>query len=191
MSNKNQYQMVHGIPKEGETLYDGCIVKFDLGATYKRAIADSAISCIYGEPKSQRHIDLLKDTRDALMKGIASIKIGNPIGSIGHAIYKHGLDKRYGVITQYGGHGLGWSKPHDFPFISNRAEKTDGVRVCAGLSIAIEPMFVIDDETTKTWVANDGWTVNSFFPTAHWEHSVFVHSNGDVEIMTLREGEII
>ena len=69
-----QYQMVHGIPKEGEKLSDGNIVKFDLGATYKGAIADSAISCIYGEPRDQKHIDLLKDTRDALMKGIASYK---------------------------------------------------------------------------------------------------------------------
>lgn len=192
IDNNIKNQLVHGIPSD-EKLTDGDIVKFDLGATFygdnkKGAIADSAITCIYGSPTSEKHIKLLNETRTSLILGIQSIKVGFPIGCIGNAIYKYGKSKNYGVITNYGGHGISWDTPHSKPFIANKSDIEDGVRIQNNLSIAIEPMFCLGG--TKTWVDNDGWSVNCESISSHWEHSIYVHEN-KVEIITQRENEQI
>lgn len=186
--------MVHGIPTDYR-LEAGDIVKFDLGATFygdndQGAIADSAISCIFGEPKDEKHIELLKDTRDALMKGISSIKVGNRLGCIGDAIYKHGNDRGYGVIENYGGHSINWNTAHAKPFIPNKANVSEGIRIQNGFVGAIEPMFCLGG--TKTYVAENGWDVctEKGIISSHWEHSIYVHEDR-VEIITLREGEIV
>src|ERR1700733_12789337 len=68
-------QLVHGIPTDYK-LQDGDKISFDLGATYEGAIADSAITLIYGEPKSKKHAALAADTQQALYTGIKAISIG-------------------------------------------------------------------------------------------------------------------
>ncbi len=177
-------ELAHGIPKD-YTLKEGDVISFDLGATYQGAIADSAITCIYGEPKSQKHVDLIKTTEESLMHGISAIKIGSQIGVIGDAIYRHARKNGFSVITAYGGHGLDWDTPHASPFIASRSEVNKGIRIEPGLSIAIEPMLVIGELNTK--VLDDGWTVVTNDIGAHFEHSVFVHEDNSIEVITSRE----
>lgn len=179
-------QLVHGIPTD-YYLQDGDVVSFDLGATFEGAIADSALTCIYGNPKSNRHSMLLKATQECLMLGIESIQIGKKIGCIGNAISKCNKKYGFGLITKYGGHGLDWNQPHSSPFVENKSTTEEGIRIQPGLSIAIEPMLVIGD--TYTYVDKDGWTVWGQDVSAHFEHSIFVHENS-VEILTKRENEI-
>jgi methionyl aminopeptidase len=176
--------LVHGIPTD-IVLDDGDLVSFDLGVTYEGAIADTAITCIFGEPKSERHVDLVKSTEEALMKGIEAIAVGKQLGCIGNAIYKYARGKGYGVINNYGGHGLDWDVPHAAPFVPNKAELNEGVRIQPGLAIAIEPMLVLGSTNTKT--LDDGWTVVTDDIGAHFEHSIFVHED-HVEIITDRRG---
>jgi methionyl aminopeptidase len=178
-------QLVHGIPTDYK-LQEGDVVSFDLGATYQGAIADSALTCIYGTPKSPEHIRLIQATEEALMAGIAAIKIGNRLGCIGHAINKHFKNSGFESVTNYGGHGLCWNTPHAAPFVANKAELNEGIRIVSGLSIAIEPMGTIGSPTTK--VLDDGWTVITNNINNHVEHSIFVHSD-HVEIITWRENE--
>lgn len=180
-------ELVHGIPKN-YTLQDGDVVSFDLGATYKGAIADSAITCIYGNPKSSEYIRLIKACNDALIKGIEAIQVDKKIGVIGNAIYKYLNQFGYGVVTNYGGHGIdmtddGVGIPHAGPFISNKSSINDGIRIQPGLVIAIEPMAVIGSTYTRT--LDDGWTVSTNDIGSHWEHSVFVHED-HIEIITDR-----
>lgn len=176
-------ELVHGIPKDYH-FQEGDVISFDLGATYEGAIADSALTCIYGKPKSERHIQLLKATEEALMAGIAAVKIGDHLGVIGNAIHNVAKKYKFASVTQYGGHGLDWDTPHASPFVCNKAEITEGIRIQPGLAIAIEPMFVIGSATTH--VSNDGWTVMTNDIGAHFEHSIFVHEDGSVEIITSR-----
>lgn len=178
-------QLVHGIPTDYK-LQEGDVVKFDLGATYKRAIADSALTCIYGQPKDPMHPRLISACYESLMKGIAAIKVGAHLGVIGHAIYKSVKGNGFNVVTDYGGHGLDWDKPHAQPFVSNRANQDEGIRIQPGLSIAIEPMVVPHDISSTT--AKDGWTICTNEIGTHFEHSVFVHED-HVEIMTKRDYE--
>lgn len=175
-------QLVHGIPGNYR-LQDGDLVSFDLGATFEGAIADTAITCIYGEPKLDRHASLIKATEQALMSGINSIRVGNKLGCIGNAIFRSAKASGFSTIVKYGGHGLDWDVPHAPPFISNKSELDDGFRIQSGLAIAIEPMLVIG--TPDTRVASDGWTVLTNDIGAHFEHSVFVHED-HVEIITDR-----
>jgi methionyl aminopeptidase len=176
-------QLVHGIPTDYR-LQNGDLVSFDLGVTIGGAIADTAISCIYGEPKSPQHTKLIQATEEALMKGIASIKVGERLGVIGNAISRHAKGSGYGVIVNYGGHGLDWETPHASPFVSNKSIPNEGVRLCKNMTLAIEPMFT--DGSTTTRVDKDGWTVwCDAMSSAHFEHTVFLHEDY-TEIITDR-----
>lgn len=176
-------ELVHGIPKDYH-FQDGDVISFDLGATYQGAIADSALTCIYGTPKTEQHVRLINATEESLMKGIAAIKVGNHLGCIGAAISECAKEYKFGLVNQYGGHGLDWNVPHAAPFVANKSEPNEGIRIQRGLAIAVEPMLVIGSPTTKT--LDDGWTVVTNDIGAHFEHSIFVHEDC-VEIITQRD----
>src|SRR5271166_1215776 len=61
--------LVHGVATEYK-LQEGDIVKVDLGCTFDRVIGDAARTFIFGEPKSEKHIELIKATKECLQKGI-------------------------------------------------------------------------------------------------------------------------
>ncbi len=175
-------QLVHGIPKD-YYLQDGDVITFDVGVTYEKAIADTAITCIYGQPKYEWHKKIIEATEEALAKGIAAIEIDKHLGVIGDAIHKSAKGNGFTVITKYGGHGLSWNAPHTPPFVDNKSELDSGIRIQPGLVIAIEPMLVMG--STHTRVLSDGWTVKADGICAHAEHSVYVHKDR-VEIITDR-----
>lgn len=177
-------QLVHGIPDD-TVLNEGDVISFDLGVTYQGAIADTAITCIFGKPKSNRHVELIKATEESLMRGIAAIAVGKRLGVIGNAISKYAKGVNFGLINNYGGHGLDWNTPHAAPFVANKSNENEGIRIQPGLSIAVEPMLVTDSVTTR--VSKDGWTVYCDSEmSAHFEHSLFIHED-HVEIMTWKE----
>ena len=185
-------QLVHGIPTN-YLLKEGDVVSFDLGATFQGAIADSAITCIYGNPKSDNHVKLIEANYQCLIKGIESIKIGARLGVIGQAISRHAKNCGFGLITQYGGHGISITKegvgiPHAPPFVANKSTTNEGIRIQPGLVIAIEPMLVIGSPETRT--LSDGWTVMTEDISCHAEHSIFVHED-HVEIMTYRNDDTL
>jgi methionyl aminopeptidase len=181
-------ELVHGIPKD-TVLCDGDVVSFDLGATYQGAIADSAVTLIFGEPREARHADLVRGTEEALMAAIGSIEVGKHLGCIGHTINKYAKDHGFGVITNYGGHGITWNQAHAQPFVANKADPNEGIRIQSGLVIAIEPLFVLGS-STRTRTLEDGWTVICDDYTSHAEHTVYVH-NDHVEIITERSNVVL
>lgn len=180
-------QLVHGIPTN-YVLQEGDLVSFDLGATYQESIADTAITCIYGEAKSE-YVKLVSACETALMEGINAIAVGKRLGVIGNAIYKSARNNGFSVVTQYGGHGIcnhadGKGMPHAPPFVSNKASSDEGIRIQPNMVLAIEPLLVLGG-STGTKVDKDGWTVWSENISAHFEHSVFIHED-HVEIITDR-----
>lgn len=173
-------QLVHGIPSE-YMIQPGDVVKVDLGATYEGAIADAAISAIYGAPKCSEHVLLLQTCKAALDNGIKAVSLNKRVGAIGYAINHVVKKTRYGLITNYGGHGIDENKPHAEPFVANKSQPTSGPRFQIGMTLAIEPMVVLGD--TRTWISNDGWTVNASGISAHYEHTVFLSEDG-VQVLT-------
>lgn len=180
-------QLVHGIPTDYK-LQEGDVVSFDFGATYKGAIADSAITCIFGEPKSKEHIDLINATKNSLFAGINAISVGSKLGSIGYAINKYSRDRGFKVIENYGGHGIDEDTPHAQPFVANKSDPNIGIRIKKGLTIAIEPMCVPNRSSIVTKTSNDNWTIYTEEIGAHFEHTIFVHEDY-VEVITKRENE--
>jgi len=180
-------QLVHGVPTDYK-LKDGDIVSFDLGVTIEGAIADTAITCIYGGPEAtsiHNHMVVVK-TKHALEEGIKAIQVGKRLGCIGQAIYKVARGPGHTcVVNNYGGHGLDWNIPHASPFVANKSTDNEGIRIQPGLSIAIEPMLVCGSDPATT-TGSDGWTVYTKEIGAHFEHSVFVHED-HVEIITSRD----
>lgn|SRR5574337_624683 len=176
-------ELVHGIPKD-YNLKDGDLVSFDLGVTYQSAIADTALTVLVGQQDATtKQYKLLDATYQALMAGIHAIKVGSHLGVIGDAIYNSAKPTGFGIINNYGGHGLDWDVPHAPPFVENKSTRDKGIRIQPGLAIAIEPMLVLGSINTST--LNDGWTVVTPDLSAHFEHSVFVHED-HVEIITDR-----
>ena len=173
--------LVHGIPKD-YVLKEGDVVTLDLGATTEcGVIADAAVSAIYGEPKDYRHPLMLRYCKESLQKGIEAIQVGNQLGCIGAAIHHYTKSSGFKLITDYGGHGIDRFKPHAQPFVHNKAQRNDGIRIHPGLSIAIEPMLAIGSNKTKKLA--DKWTVVTKEVGCHFEHSIFVKEDG-AHIMT-------
>ena len=167
-------QLVHGICTD-YILQDGDIVSVDVGATYEGAIADAARTWIYGSPKSEIHVELVEAGKKALTAGRKAIAVGKHIGAIGSAIHNFVKSTRFHVITEYGGHGLDYNKPHADPFVINKASSDEGIIMRNGLSIAVEPMLVIGDTATK--ITDDGWTVVCSDVSCHFEDSFTIYNN--------------
>ena len=176
-------QLVHGICTDYR-LQEGDKVSFDLGCTFNKAIADTAITTVFGQA-SVEQLKILTACEEALFNGISAVSIGKRLGCIGKAINKSA--KGYGNIVKYGGHGLDWDQPHASPFVANDANENEGIRLQSNLTLALEPMLT--SGSTKTWVDKDGWSVWCEAPmVSHFEHTIFLH-NDHVEVITYRGNE--
>lgn len=180
-------EIVHGIPGK-KTLRDGDIISIDIGATYGGFIGDSAWTYAVGAVDEASR-QLLDVTEQSLYLGIEQAVAGNRLGDIGHAIEQFVTDRGYGMVREYGGHGVGrqmWEEPH----VANHGQAGTGVLLREGMTIAIEPMVNIGgDETLQL---EDGWTVITRDRTrsAHFEHTILIR-NGPPEILTRRVARVV
>ncbi len=176
-------EIVHGIPNEKpKILKEGDIVSLDMGLIHKGLFTDSAITVPVGkiDETAKR---LLADTKQALFEGIKAVKEGNYVRDISYAIERYVRPKRYGIVEELCGHGVGY-KVHEDPFIPNYCLDGKSDRLRAGMVIAIEPMLnegskhIILDDDGYTYRTKDGKR------SAHFEHTVVVTKNG-AEILTI------
>jgi methionyl aminopeptidase len=180
-------EIVHGIPGK-RVLRDGDIISVDVGAIIGGYHGDSAWTYPVGtvSPVAQR---LLRDTEESVYVGVAAALAGNRLGAIGHAIEEFALARGYGLVREYGGHGIGrkmWEDPH----IPNHGEANRGVLLRPGMTLAIEPMLNVGGDETLTLA--DGWTVITKDRTlsAHFEHTVVITA-GEPEILTKRLASVV
>lgn len=174
--------VVHGIPN-GYTLADGDLVSLDAGAYLDGWCGDSAISFIVGQGRPE-DVALIAATDAALARGIDAARVGNTMGDIGHAIEAEARRAGYGLLADHGGHGIGQAM-HEEPPVPNEGMAGHGIKLTAGLVIAIEPMLIAggsDDYQHD----DDGWTLRALNGkrAAHSEHTVAITANGPV-ILTL------
>ena len=80
-------------------------------------------------------------------------------------------------MKKYVGHGIGHDL-HEDPNVPNYGTAGRGVRLCQGMTIAIEPMVNIGGSGVKELA--DGWTVKTADGTlsAHYEHTVALTADG-------------
>ncbi len=175
-------EVVHGIPSKDKIIKDGDIVGLDFGVTVKGMITDAAISVIAGKPKQKGHIQLLKDTENALHAGIMAVHGRVRTGDIGFAVEGSLKHRPYGIVRDLVGHGVGHAV-HEDPNIPNYGRANTGPWLDQGMTIAIEPMVTLG--TDRVYLAPDGWTIMTTDGSwaAHFEHTVLITQDG-AEILT-------
>ena len=116
---------------------------------------------------------LLNTTNESLYKGIEEARVGNRIGDISYAIQKYAEAQNFTVVRELVGHGIGRNL-HEPPEVPNYGKRGRGVKIKAGLVIAIEPMINMGVKQVKQ--AKDGWTIltRDGKPSAHYEHTIAV-----------------
>lgn len=164
--------VVHGIP--GDYVFsEGDIVSVDCGSYSEGYYGDAAYTFAIGEVAAKT-VELLKNTRASLYKGISEAVAGNRLGDIGYAIQNF-TEKgfNYGVVRELVGHGVG-KDLHEEPQVPNYGRRGYGKRLKAGMVIAIEPMINLG--TRRVVQADDGWTIRTRdgSMSAHFEHTVAV-----------------
>ena len=176
-------EIVHGIPGK-RVLQNGDVVKVDVGATIDGFIGDAAVSIPVGEIDDSTQ-QLLDDTRASLYAGIAAAQPGNRIGDIGAAVESYALERGYGVVRQFVGHGIGRFL-HEDPQVPNYGEPGKGILLRPGMCICIEPMLNMGTEATK--ILDDDWTVVTAdgAMSAHFEHTLAITKDGP-KILTLND----
>jgi len=169
-------EVVHGIPSKKKILRQGDIISLDFGTRYQGFYGDAAITVAVGtiEPRVALLIEV---TRTALQKGIEQAKIGNRISDVSRAIQQYTEEHGFSVVRQFVGHGIG-TNLHEPPEIPNYVQRQASPRILEGMVLAIEPMVNLG--AAKVKILNDQWTVVTADrkPSAHFEHSVAVTSQG-------------
>lgn len=174
-------QVVHGIP--GKTaLREGSILSVDGGLILDGWQADSAFTVGVGaiSPEAQRLIEV---TESSFFEGIAQAREGNRISDIGHAVQTYVEAHGFSAVRAQCGHGIG-REMHEEPEVPNYGIPGHGIRLRAGMTIAVEPMIAAGHWAVKT--LKDGWTVVTADGSlcAHYEHTIAI-TGGEPEILTL------
>jgi methionyl aminopeptidase len=168
--------VVHGIPSPKRVLKEGDIVSVDFGVVVDGYYGDAAITVPVGaiDEKSAR---LLKTTEESLQAGIAVVRPGATLGDVGAAVQKVVEGQGFSVVRDFVGHGIG-VEMHEDPQVPNFGEAGRGMKLKAGMVIAIEPMVNAGKPDVK--VLDDGWTAVAAdgSMSAHFEHTVAVTATG-------------
>ena len=174
--------VIHGIPSKREILKDGDIISVDLVA-YKDGFNGDCARTYYVGNVSKEAKRLVETTKQAFFEGIKYAKKGYRLGDISHAIGEFVEKNGYSVVKEFQGHGIGESM-HEDPGIPNYGKAGKGIRLEAGMCLAIEPMVIMGKPGILQ--LDDGWTIISEdgSPAAHYENTILITEN-EPEILTL------
>ena len=175
-------EIVHGIPGK-RRLNEGDIVGIDIGVCLGGYHADAART--YGVGKiSDEAQHLIDVTKESFFRGINQIREGVRLGDVSGTIQNFVEENGYSVVRDLVGHGIG-SSLHEQPDVPNFGTPGRGLRLQAGMTLAIEPM--VNRGTHRMNILDDDWTCVTADGelSAHYENTVIVTKEG-CEIITMR-----
>lgn len=174
--------VVHGIPSKNIILKEGDIISIDMGAQKDGYHGDAARTFAVGKisDEAQRLIDV---TKQSFFEGIKYAVHGNKIGDVSAAIQEYVEKHGYSVVRDLVGHGIGRNL-HEDPSVPNFGRYGKGVKLAAGMTIAVEPM--VNEGEYDVVVLDDDWTVETEDGSlsAHYENTILI-TRGECEILTL------
>lgn len=175
-------EVVHGIPKADRYINEGDIVSLDIGLIHNGYQSDAARTHAVGKC-SQEALELIKVTEESFFEGIKMARAGNHLYDISAAIGNYCTSRGYGVVRELTGHGIG-TEMHEDPAIPNYPQRRKGIKLCAGMTLAIEPMITLGRPDVE--FGDDGWrcTTQDGSLSAHYENTILV-TDGDAEILSL------
>lgn len=172
--------VVHGVPTD-YALKDGDIIGLDIGMSWKGLYIDTAVTVPVGNV-DRRTRKLLAATKESLGVGIALVRDGVALGDIGYAVQQYLESRGFGVVRELVGHGVGYAV-HEEPEIPNWGTPGMGMKLKAGMILALEPMATIGEPGII--LDKDGWTwrTKNGLKSAHFEHTLVVLKDG-AEVLT-------
>lgn len=175
-------EVVHGIPSNKTILRDGDIISIDMGCILDGWHSDAARTFGVGKISDEAQ-KLIDDTKQSFFEGISVIKHGVKLGDVSHTIQTFLEERGYGVVRDLVGHGIG-RELHESPEIPNFGAAGRGIKLAAGMTLAIEPMVTAGNY--RVGVLDDDWTVVTADGSlaAHYENTVVITRDG-CEILTL------
>jgi len=179
------HQVCHAIPGN-KRLKKGDLLNIDITVIKDGYHGDTSKMFFVGEPSILAR-RLAETTQEAMRIGIAQVRPGVSLGDIGHAIQEFAEGKRYSVVREYCGHGIGRDF-HEEPQVLHYGNPGEGLVLRPGMCFTVEPMINAGKRHIK--LLPDGWTVvtKDRSLSAQWEHTVLVTRQGH-EILTLRSEE--
>jgi len=119
---------------DDKTVFENQLANLDIGVAVNGAIGDNALTV----DLSEKNIDLVKASREALNEAIKIIQIATPLGEIGKVIEETIKSFGFNPVRNLTGHGLDIYNIHSSPTIPNFNNK-DETKLEKGQIIAIEP----------------------------------------------------
>jgi methionyl aminopeptidase len=176
-------EVVHGIPGP-RVLREGDLLSIDCGAIVNGWHGDAAITVEVGAVPAAATA-LSEATHRSLWAGLAAAQPGARLSDIGAAC-EAALPGRYGMVTDFVGHGIG-SAMHMPPSVAHVGPPGRGPVLEPGMALAIEPMVTAGSPEVD--ILDDGWTVVTLDGSlaAHWEHSVAITPTGPY-VLTAPDG---
>jgi methionyl aminopeptidase len=171
----------HGIPDD-RPLAAGDIVNIDVTAYIDAMHGDTSATFGVG-PLDQPTAALVESTHAAMLVGIAALAPGLDLRVIGEAIQPFAFSRGFGVVRDYGGHGIGTAF-HAPPHVNHSIERAKPVMLEPGMIFTVEPMLTAGTAGHHQW--SDGWTevTDDLLPSAQFEHTIVITARG-AEILTL------
>lgn len=172
----------HGIPDD-RPLLDGDILNIDVTVILDGWYGDTSRMYVAGTKAPVKAQLLIDATYESLMEGIKVVKPGATLGDIGYAIQSYAEAKRFSVVRDFCGHGIG-RVFHTPPSVLHYGRKGAGPQLKSGMFFTIEPMINAGGWQTK--ILSDGWTAvtKDKSLSAQFEHTIAVTDTG-YEIFTL------
>ena len=179
-------EVVHGIPRKDHIIKEGDIVSLDTGLIYKGYHSDAARTHGVGEISKEAAL-LIERTRESFFQGMQYARAGRRLYEISGAIGDYAESYGYGVVYDLVGHGIG-THLHEEPEIPNFRQWRRGLKLKAGMTLAVEPMINAGSPDVE-WM-DDEWTVVTYDGSlsAHYENTILI-TEGRPEILTLTEEE--
>ena len=179
-------EVVHGIPSEKRLIQEGDIVSLDAGVISKGYHSDAARTVAVGEISRDAAL-LIERTRQSFFEGMKMAVAGRHLHDISRAIGDYAERFGYGVVYDLCGHGIG-KNLHEEPEIPNFRQWKRGIKLQAGMTLAVEPM--INQGTADVLWTEDEWTVITADRSlsAHYENTILI-TEGKPELLTLTEEE--
>jgi methionyl aminopeptidase len=179
----------HGIPSATEILKDGDIVNVDLTTIVDGYYGDSSETFLIGNV-SEKARRLVSITAEALLRGIAAVGPGKPLGIVALTIQPFVESQGYSVVRQFTGHGIG-KKFHEFFAVCHHVTEEDSALILEpGMTFTIEPMINIGGYGVYV-DKKDNWTVRTKDGSlsAQFEHTLLITETG-VEVLTRTPSQI-
>ena len=174
--------VIHGIPSKEQILKDGDIVSIDLVVEKNGYHGDAARTFLCGNV-SEEAKKLVEVTKQSFFEAIKQAKKGNRVGDISHAVESYVKPFGFSVVREFQGHGIG-KEMHEDPGIPNYGKAGRGVRLEAGMTLAVETMIIAGKP--DIWELEDGWTIVTADGSlaAHYENTILITEN-EAKILTI------